>query len=345
MNHATNQLTDWAINKIKKEFPEDIALLVAVEGHEVNDDGHGICFDYFVPATERGYELSQTFILEGIGHDLYPRSWERTERTADLNEWATFCLGNGKILYSRTPADTERFEALRQRLFDNLKNRDFAYGKALENINQAMELYRTMMFEEKLYKIRMAAGYIADYLANVVAYLNGTYLNDLRISTKAQLAKMQELPDGFISYLNSMLTAESAQELKNLSHLMISSVRRFAGDRRPERKEQLPAPDYANLADWYQELSLTWRRVAYYCDTANVEMAWEEGCNLQNELMIAGEEFGLAEMNLMDYFDPVNLSKFKQRSMELEKYVAEQIESRGVTIKRYATLEEFLKEN
>ncbi len=110
MNHTSNQLTDWAINKIKKEYPEDIALLVAVEGHEVNNDGHGLCFDYFVPATERGYELSQTFILEGIGHDLYPRSWERTEQTADLNDRVTLCLGNAKILYSRTPADTERFE-------------------------------------------------------------------------------------------------------------------------------------------------------------------------------------------------------------------------------------------
>ena len=37
-----------------------------------------------------------------VGNDLYPRSWERTERTATLDDPATQCLGNAKILYARS---------------------------------------------------------------------------------------------------------------------------------------------------------------------------------------------------------------------------------------------------
>lgn len=87
-----------------------MALLVAVEGHSVNGDGHGECFDYFIPATERGNELAQTFIIDGIGTDLYPRSWERTERTAELDDRSTICLGNARIVYSRSREDTERLK-------------------------------------------------------------------------------------------------------------------------------------------------------------------------------------------------------------------------------------------
>ena len=70
MTNTKNKLTEWVINKIKSEYSDDVALLVAVEGSSVNGDGHGEPFDYFVPATERGNELAQTFIIGGVGNDL-----------------------------------------------------------------------------------------------------------------------------------------------------------------------------------------------------------------------------------------------------------------------------------
>jgi len=150
MTNATDRLTEWAIDKIQKEYPDDVALLIAVEGSSCNGDGHGEAFDYFVPATERGNELAQTFIIGDVGNDLYPRSWERCERTANLDDWATFCLGNARVLYSRSKEDEERFEAIRKRLFANLSDPAFTYRKALERLDNAMDMYRTMMFEERL---------------------------------------------------------------------------------------------------------------------------------------------------------------------------------------------------
>lgn len=52
-------LTKWVINKIENEYKDDIALLVGIKGHSTNGDGHGECFDFFVPATERGNELAE----------------------------------------------------------------------------------------------------------------------------------------------------------------------------------------------------------------------------------------------------------------------------------------------
>ena len=70
-------LTQWVIEKIEADYKGDIALLIGIKGHSTDNDEHGECFDYFIPATERGCELAQTFIIDGVGHDLYPRSWER----------------------------------------------------------------------------------------------------------------------------------------------------------------------------------------------------------------------------------------------------------------------------
>lgn len=345
MRTNTEKLTEWAINKIKAEYPNDVALLIAVENQSVNNDGHSECFDYFVPASERGCELGRTFIIDGVGHDLYPRSWERTERTADFDDGFSNGLGKAKILYSRTDEDRQRFLDLRQRMFDNLKNKNFMYKKALVKLDEAMDLYRTMMFENDLYKVRMAAGYISDFLATSIAYLNGTYLDDFGAGTLAQLLKFQSLPDGFTQYFKIMFDMESADELKNLSHLMISSFRRFIEKSTPVKHGNIPVPDMNKLTEWYQEMALSWYRIAYYCDTENAEMALYYACNLQNELMIIQEEFGLKEMDLLGCYHPDNLLELKLRSIELKKYITDTIEKENVKIEEYKTVDDFLKNN
>lgn len=345
MNAVTPRLTEWAINKIKTEYPGDVALLVAVEGHSVNGDGHGECFDYFVPATERGNELSQTFIIDGIGYDLYPRSWERTERTANLDDRATICLGSAKILYSRTKEDEERFMEIQKRLYDNLKNKEFTYKKALENLNIAMDLYRTMMFEDELYKVKTAAGFINYYLALAVAYLNGVFFKNWREGQIPELMTLKAVPHNFVEYYKAIIAVGTVNELKSLSHLIISTSRQFIASQKPSLKAATHNHDFAELASWYQELSLTWRRLRYYCSIQNSDAAFNDACNLQNELMIVGEEFGLRSMDLLGQFDATKLDALRDRAEELEKYIVSEIEGHGIKLKKYDTLEDFLTEN
>ena len=225
--NATSKLTEWVIQKIKTEYPDDIALLIGVEYGSINNDGHGEPFDYFIPATERGNELSQTFIIGDVGYDLYPRSWERTERTASLDDLATPCLANAKILYAKSEEDVERFASIKGKLFQNLNDPSFTYKKALENLDTAMDLYKTMMFEDRLYRVRGLAGYIHYYLTISVACLNKTYRRDWHSGRTKEISQWKELPDQFIEYYEAILAANTASELKNLAHLLIASTRQF----------------------------------------------------------------------------------------------------------------------
>lgn len=345
MNMTTQKLTEWAINKIKTEYPDDIALLIAVEGHSVNGDGHGECFDYFIPATDKGNELSQTFIIDGIGYDLYPRSWERTERTASLDDRATMCLGNAKILYSRTKEDEDRFNAIRKKLYDNLNNKEFTYKKALENLNIAMDLYRTVMFEDELHKVRMAAGYISYYLSLAVAYLNGTFFKDRRYGQLPELVTMKAIPENFIEYYKAAINAKNASELKSLAHLIISTTRQFIASQKTGSTAVPCNSNFKDLADWYQELSLIWQRIGYYCQINNSDAAFEDACFLQNELSIVSEEFRLRKMDLLGCFDAANLNELVNRAAELENYIVLEIESHGIKLKKYDTLDAFLSKN
>ncbi len=342
MISTTNRLTEWVINKIKTEFPNDVALLVAVEGASVNGDGHGEPFDYFVPATERGNELAQTFIINGVGNDLYPRSWERMERTANLEDYATLCLGDAKILYARLKEDEERFEGLRQKLFDNLADPVFTYKKALENLDVAMDLYRTMMFEERLWKVRCLAGYIHHYLKISVACLNGTYWKAWHNGVLEAVAQWKELPEHFAEYYQGILSASTAGELKSLAHLLITSSRQFIASYKPKTDKAEELPDFNQLADWYQELRTTLNRIYYYCQIKNSDAAFVDAYSLQNEMSIISEEFGLGEMDLLGCFDAKNLESLSKRAAELENFIVTTIERHNIQIRRYDSLEAFL---
>lgn len=345
MKPTQKELTDWAITQIQEKYKDDIALLIGISGHSLENDCHGECFDYFVPANENGNKLAQTFIIDGVGHDLYPRSWKRIENMAEFNDDFTNGLADAKILYSRNEEDKKRFVEFQERLMTNLKDKDFMFKKALGKLDTAMEIYRTMIFEDSLYKVKMGAGFIARYLSIAVACINGTYFKQRLDLETVELSQMKEIPDNFINYSEEIVKTNSVEELKKLCYEIISTARKFMVVRKPSKDEELKMPIYKDLAAWYEEVSLTWRRIYYHCDTRDYQRAFPDTLNLQHELNIIKEEFGLREMDLLGSFDAMNLSGLKQRAQELERYIISEIERHGVVINKYDTLEQFLAKN
>lgn len=58
-------LKEWAINKIKKDYKDDVSLLIGHDIEKPEDDAKGPfqyykgSFDYYVPETEKAYNLAK----------------------------------------------------------------------------------------------------------------------------------------------------------------------------------------------------------------------------------------------------------------------------------------------
>lgn len=348
-------LTQWVISKIQSEYKEDIALLIAIKGHSINHDGHGEIFDYFIPETERGCELAQTFIIDGIGHDLYPRSWERMEKSADLEEM-TILLANAEILYAKSADASDRFHALQQKLITNLNSPAFVYHKALNRLESAASIYRTLLFEEKLYRARSEANRIQLYLSQAVAFMNHTFA-DSPLYSEAQAyhcdsdtrmyhcPSLNLVPESFFHYAHRLLTADQPEEIKKIVHALIRTTKNFVFAHRPAIKEDNPIVNYENLADWYQELSLTWRRIHYFCRNNMPQEAYIDACYLQEELIVIAQEFQIEELNLLDSFSADSLLGLDLRSRKLEQIIRGILSEHNVKIREYSTMEEFFAAN
>lgn len=347
-------LTKWVINKIENEYKDDVALLIGIKGHSTDGDCHGECFDFFVPATERANELAETFIIDGVGHDLYPRSWERIENSVNLNDMALL-LDQATILYARSEEDANRFEDCKNRMWQNLKNDSFIYKKALEFMDKALEIYRTMIFEEKLYRVRSEADCIHELLSRAVAVLNHTYTESAIYSENQAYngedenrmyfcPELKIVPDGFFANARKLLEAADVKILKETIFALLKTTRTFILERKPKNptEKENAKIDFQNLADWYQELSLTWRRIRYFCKNNMAEKAYIDACYLQEEFLYIAQEYNIEELNLLDSFDKENLSLLADRSNQLEKIIQGILAEHQIKINSYNSVEDFL---
>ena len=344
MKKIDKELIEWAINKIEIEFKGEISLLLGRKGAcKIPEDGDDMAFDFFIPACDHGYSLARTFIIDDMGYDLFPMSWERVEGLSTLNEGIAFCLADSEILYSRSDTDRERFELLRKTMFNNLKNKDFIYMKSLEKINCAMDIYKTMLFEKHLGNVRKAAGGIIEYLSHALAIINGTYLKkDYGHSQIVeQIKSLKMIPTDFLINYEKILSAKDIEEIFKAVHNLIGETREFFEQFTPERN--LKSYNYEELPGWYEESRYTFRRIAYACKNNKFLECFHLGCYLQIEFDILTEEASLDKMDLLGSYDINDLSAFEKRAEEIEEYIFSEINKHGVTLRKYDNLKEFLE--
>lgn len=339
---TNEQLLAWVTERIETEYPGEVALVLGNSPLLLPQDAEGPVMSYFVPATERAAGLARTFILDGVGHDLFAIPWERLDRFAALEEYNLCCLLDNTILYARSDEDRARFAALQRQALAHLQDDRFVMQKALERLATAMELFQTMAFEQRLGQVRKAGGFIADFLSVAVAFVNHRYFRESQAGQLAELQTMSSLPRDFVPLYRAVIGARGAQDVKQAAYQLIANTRDFLSSL---QKPSVPTPqgDFQQLACWYEELSYTWRRVRHYCGEGTAERAFIWGVSLQYELDIVCDEFGLEDMDLLGAYQQDDLAAFKARADALERQMVSIIEAHGGVIRRYADAADFLR--
>lgn len=346
MNKRNDMIVQWVVDKIKKDFKDDVSLLLTYGSYEDGTSNPLSDVDfYFIPNTENAYKLCKTFIVEGIGYDLFPMSWKRVEGLAELNECLIPCLANVKILYSHSEEDNFRFKELQKRLKNNLNNKNFMLDKSAKQLEMAMTFYQTMLFEEDICEIRTLAGKIVMSLSDTVAYANQTYFSRGLKKQLEDLKNMESIPIDFLLLYESVIKATSVREIKDCCHEMIKHTRNFLISKTEKSKGEQKKANYEALAEIYEEGISTWNKIKVCCDNGNAILAYISGTCLQDTLNMAARENGLDKIDLMSAYNAEHLGQFNERALEIQRKFVKMIEENGVIIESYNSVEAFIKEN
>lgn len=337
-------VTNWVLDTVKEQYPEDIALVVSHTTLRIEEEEKTVSF--FVPATKKGFELARTFILAGEGFDIWAIPWERLKRFADLEEYNITVLADAQILYARSEEDAARFRELQNKQKENLADVKKMRICALQAYAQAKNIYLEMLFA-KGSDVKLGAGYVLDYLAQAVAFSNCRYFQKSQTEQMTELQTFDHVPEKFIEKYLQILKERDEEIQKKLCYEQICLVQAFLEEMGTiiESVNEVPKEhNFQDLADWYAELSYTWLRIRHYAAQKDTVKVYMWGILLQEELNQVCGDFGLEKQELMDYYDADKLDIFVSQADIIEGKMRQMITEGGGVIHEYASVEEFLNE-
>ncbi len=343
-----DRLVDWIINKVKTEYADDISMVLIYGSYlngTSNDKSDVDC--YYIPKTERGYKMTVQFIIEGVGYDIFPMSWEKIAGIAELKETMSPLVGDVKIIYVSSTDDLNRFKSLQERLKTNLSDSDYVKAIAKQRCEEASRLCAWMNISEKPSEVRKLAGNIIMILADAVAIYHHDYFH---FGLKKQFENLQnnfkDIPKSIVEDYKNVIQAVNADEVKGYALHMLWDVCEYLGVKFTLPDATLPSQtsnvktDATGLASLYEEICSTFNKIYVCCERKNYILAFLSAVCLQRDLDDARES-GCPEYDLLGDFNYTKLSQLHDITKKVESDFVKFIKEKGGIIKEYESFELF----
>ncbi len=325
-----DRLVDWIEKTVRSHYTGKVALVCLYGSHingTANERSDVDC--YFVPKTPEGNALARTFLLEGVGYDLFPMSWQRLEAIARLEQSHQPLLGDVQVLYADSPADLEKLEGLRRQLRDNLADPVFRGRVAQERFARACSRLPQANDDHKTARLK-AGGLLMD-VAEVFAFGQGEYYHYGLKRQFPDLLALPQLPvdleEDYLAVLKAKTSAEIAcacqRLLKDCPWPVLQNQQPVAWGSRP------PA---GKLAGIYEEISSTFLKIYRCVEVGDPVLAFLSAVCLQWEL---------PWVDLLTAYRYEDLTPLAENARYVETQLRRELEDAGIRLREYKTFAEF----
>ena len=340
-----NKIIDMVIERAKKEFPDDIAI-IGLTGSFSTDDFHEKSdIDLIIiNNTDRGWEISYCFIWEDIGYDIYCTPYEpRLVASSTLESPYISCLIDLKILYCSKPEHMDEFNMYKQRALDELAKPigKSCLQRAKKKIDLAKQEYADVMLENEIGAVRYAAGGVLFNVINAIVDINNTYIKRGVKRYVEELSGYEYLPDDFLTSYMAVIDAKTIDDLRSTSYLLLSNLVCLYNSMVMKFIEK-PVPTFENLNGTYEELWCNCRnKIITSCELNDKSYAFHSALGAQSYLdEMAIEHVGTPKYDLMQHFDSDNLQVFKSNFLKImDNYLLEYIKV-GRKVEKFDTFDE-----
>lgn len=325
-----DRLVDWIEKTVRSHYTGKVALVCLYGSHingTANERSDVDC--YFVPKTPEGNALARTFLLEGVGYDLFPMSWQRLEAIARLEQSHQPLLGDVQVLYADSPADLEKLEGLRRQLRDNLADPVFRGRAAQERFARACSRLPQANDDHKTARLK-AGGLLMD-VAEVFAFGQGEYYH---YGLKRQFPDFLALPQLPVDLEEDYLAVLKA---KTSAEIACACQRLLEGCPWPVLRNQQPVawgsrPPAGELAGIYEEISSTFLKIYRCAEVGDPVLAFLSAVCLQWEL---------PWVDLLTAYRYEDLTPLAENARYVETQLRRELEEAGIRLREYKTFAEF----
>ncbi|AZN41406.1 nucleotidyltransferase domain-containing protein [Paenibacillus albus] len=352
MNESTKQqlmeknerLIHMVIERARRDFPEDIAI-IGLTGSMSTGDFHEMSdLDLIIiNNTDRAWEISDCFILDDVGYDIYCTPWDtRIQAQASLESPGVSSLTELKILYHASTQDLEKFNAFRQKALDALASPIGAdcLERAKKWIDIAKQEYSAAMLADDIGSVRHASAGVIYNLVNALVSMNNTCIKRGIKRYLEEIRSYRFIPDNLESLYMSVIEAKTIEEIRDASLNILRSVTRLHNEM-CDNFIVKPTPTFDNLKGTYEELWCNCRnKIINSVDTNDTSYAFLAALGAQEYLDEMTAVKGTPKFDLMQYFDASDLQVMKEKFLQvMDEYHKEYVKV-GRKVESFATFEQ-----
>lgn len=330
------------IDKIKREYADDISIVALCGSYVYNDihDKSDLDF-YFIPKTQRGYEIGKTFLINDITFDFWGLSWERANAMANYNEENVSIIVGGQVIYYASDEDLDRFHAL-QTLGQNISKEEFR-EKAVRELNKSYGHYFDMLSNKNdLHIVKSASINILRILAFSIALLNCTCVKRGWGKLLSEIMAMNVVPQNFETLYVTILKSNDCIELIRTCEQMILNTKACIASQSNQERDVVFA-DMFNL--FYEEMKSYYNKIIHACKIGDYQTVVLATSALENSIIasLVATKTDFSKLpKLLTAIDGTNLMEFIGLIQTHEKHFVDILKSNHVNITCYESMENFL---
>ncbi|SFN44494.1 nucleotidyltransferase domain-containing protein [Proteiniclasticum ruminis] len=334
---------DLIIHKIKKDYAEDVAFLAIMGSYARGTHHEHSDLDlFFLPSTPRGESLGFTFILDGIGYDLWPISLSRLQNIASQKEPLASILAEAKIKYWHTEEDLERFLALKEKAKTSA-SKEVLLEKLPLLKSKLQESAFSLLLMKDLAEFRKIAMKQVKTIFYVLSLLHGTAPSGNYLKNKENLITMTGVPKDFYAHLDGLFEEDTLEELKthviDVTETAVHLIEDFLGSAEARRS---PAKEVFN--GFYEELVNHYHKIRHAAERNDPKECLLAAASLENEISetLAHVSGNLPVLPpLVGAFHPNDLRSMVDAAKIHEDAFLLYLKNEEVPLRVFETIEEF----
>lgn len=325
---------------IETSYSEDISLLICY-GSMVTGEYSGMSdIDFFfVPKTNRGYKLGHQFILNKIGYDLWPVSWERLNNLSNLEDQPASILMDGEVLFASSEDDLRRLEELKNNFKKSLGNEAIVRKTSTKYVEKSKVIYFGLQNPESNMFFVDAIS-VVETLLIAIAILNGTYIKKGLKRIENELDRMFLIPAGFLENYRKLIRTNNKAEVQHIVNELIVETDKMCESKYDHDNANV---DLSDLAGFYEEFKSTYNKLLLACNEKNYENAYYAGFMIDRE----------TQLFLTSYTDPgifpsiinevlrYDFETIRAGCLEYERQLIKLLEKNSIGINVYKDSNEF----
>jgi predicted nucleotidyltransferase len=328
------------VEKIETSYCEDISLLICYGSYVTGEYGGMSDIDFFfVPKTNRSYELGHQFILDNIGYDLWPVSWERLNHLSKLEDQPPSILMDGEVVFASSEDDLRRLEDLKNNFKQNLKNEMIVRKMSEKYVEKAKAIYFGLQNRER-HMLFIDAINIAETLLVAIAILNGTYIKKGLKRIENELDRLFMIPAGFLENYRKLIRANDEAEVQHIVNELIVETDKIWKSKFDHHKEDV---DPSELAGFYEEFKSTYNKLLFACDEKNYESAYYAAFMIDRETQLFLTRYTDPGTfpNIIDEVLRKDFPDLRATCLEHERQLIRLLDRNGIGINAYQDTYEF----